>query len=65
MADRPSVRLTAPDGSGETTVHTTTAFNNLVFGQGYAPEDGNVTEAYARLLEETTGDDPTPMVSPE
>ena len=46
-------------------MHTTTAFNNLVFGQGYAPEDGNVTEAYARLLEETTGDDPTPMVSPE
>lgn len=60
-SDRPSVTLVAPDDSGTTTVHTTTAFNNLVYGQGYRPEGASVEEAYARLLDETTGDEPTPM----
>ena len=59
--DRPAVTLVAPDDSGSTTVHTTTAFNNLVFGQGYRPENASVEEAYARLLDETTGDEPSPM----
>ena len=62
--DRPSVTLTAPDDSGTTTVHTTTAFNNLVYGQGYRPEGSTVEEAYARLLDETTGDEPSPMQEP-
>ena len=61
IGDRPSVTLIAPDGSGSTTVMTTSAFNNLVYGQGYRPEGVSTEDAYARLLDESTGDDPTPM----
>lgn len=64
-ADRPSVVLKS--GDQETTVHTTTAFNNLVFGHGYSPKSGSVEEAYAALLKETSAaaDQPVPMTPPE
>jgi hypothetical protein len=61
--DRPAVTLVAPDESGTTTVHTTVAFNNLVYGEGYRPEGASVEEAYARLLGETTPEDDPPAMA--
>lgn len=64
---RPEVALVSPDGEGETTVHTTTAFNNLVYGQGYTTKSGTVEEGYLTLLEgaaEKSGE-PVPMTPAE
>lgn len=64
---RPEVVLVSSDGEGETTVHTTTAFNNLVYGQGYKPKSGTVEDGYRTLLEgaaEKSGE-PVPMTPAE
>jgi hypothetical protein len=63
---RPEVVL-VDSSENETTVHTTTAFNNLVYGQGYKPKSGTVEEAYMSLLEgaaEKSGE-PVPMTPAE
>lgn len=64
--ERPAVTLIDVNDN-ETTVHTTIAFNNLVYGQGYRPKTGSIGDAYALLLEATAKatdpDAPVPMIA--
>jgi hypothetical protein len=50
-----SVVLVSADGV-ETEVTSAIAFNNLVYGQGHKPKSGNVTDAYASLVDSTGTD---------
>ena len=56
MPETLEIVLSGPNGEGETTVSTTTAFNNLVYGGGFTPRDMTVEDAYAALLAAAQGE---------
>lgn len=67
MPNKPKpVVLVSPEGV-ESEVTSPTAFNNLVYGQGYKPKTGTADEAYTKLVsthnESAAGQTPTPRAT--